>query len=142
MQCGFLSKLFQEHLMLCEPFEVSHLRHQALKLHEDILHQRGMYSILLYSLFCMLDQDNTLDVHICMYNRENIDPSYLGLHVHLGVLECSKANNSILGLTEACKVNTTADQKCFLDMIKWYVVVRNTLLNFIPRLFKVKKRQQ
>ena len=27
-----------------------------------------------------------------MYNRENIDLRYLGLHVHLGVLECSKPN--------------------------------------------------
>ena len=30
-----------------------------------------------------------------MYNRENIDPRYLGLHVHLGVLECSKPNSGI-----------------------------------------------
>ena len=88
-------KLFQVYLVLCEPFEVSHLGHLALKLHEDFLHQRGMYSILLHSLFCMLDQDNTLEVHICMYNRENIDPRYLGLHVHLGVLECSKPNSGI-----------------------------------------------
>ena len=33
-----------------------------------------------------------MEVLICMYNRENIDPRYLGLHVHLGVLECSKPN--------------------------------------------------
>ena len=29
---------------------------------------------------------------VYMYIRENIDPRYLGLHVHLGVLECSKPN--------------------------------------------------
>ena len=27
-----------------------------------------------------------------MYNRGNIDPRYLELHAHLGVLECSKPN--------------------------------------------------
>ena len=48
-------KLFQVYLVLCEPFEVSHLGHLALKLHEDFLHETGMYSILLYSLFYMLD---------------------------------------------------------------------------------------
>ena len=35
-----------------------------------------------------------------MYNRENIDPRYLGLHVHLGVLDCSKPNKKYIKMKD------------------------------------------
>ena len=45
--------------------------------------------------------------------------------------------NNIMGLTVACKAKNDADLKCFNDMIKWYLVIRNTLLNLMTKLFKV-----
>lgn len=47
----------------------------------------------------------------------------------------------ILGITKQYKPNDVADKKCFADMIKWYIIVRNTLLALMPKLFKVQKRQ-
>ena len=57
-------------------------------------------------------------------------------------LHLTSALNNIMGFTEAYKANNVADQKCFLDMLKWYIVVRNTLLNLMLLLFKLLKRQQ
>ena len=50
--------------------------------------------------------------------------------------------NYILGITEQCKANDTADKKCFTDMIKWYILICNTLLGLMPEIFKVQKCQQ
>ncbi|CAI9282939.1 unnamed protein product [Lactuca saligna] len=50
--------------------------------------------------------------------------------------------NNITGLTVACKANNDADLKCFKDMISWYLVIRNTILNLMTTLFKVQKIQQ
>lgn len=50
--------------------------------------------------------------------------------------------NYILEMIEACKANDASDKKCFSDLIKWYIVVRNILLGLILKLFKVQKRQQ
>ncbi|CAI9272161.1 unnamed protein product [Lactuca saligna] len=52
------------------------------------------------------------------------------------------ALSNIMGLTIACKANNDANLKCFNDMIKWYLVIRNTLLNLMTKLFKVQKKQQ
>ncbi|CAI9270783.1 unnamed protein product [Lactuca saligna] len=57
-------------------------------------------------------------------------------------LYSTTALNSILGLTEACKGNTSADHKYFLVMIKWYLMVKTTLYNLMLKLLKVHKRQQ
>lgn len=51
------------------------------------------------------------------------------------------ALNNVIGPVEASKTNNVVDLKCFTDMIKWYRVIRNTLLNLMTRLFKVEKRQ-
>ena len=48
----------------------------------------------------------------------------------------------IMGFTEACKTNAIIDQKCFSDMIKWYIAVRSTLLNMMSKSLKVQKMQQ
>lgn len=50
--------------------------------------------------------------------------------------------NYILGLTEAFRLNNVADQKCFSDMIRWYNLGRTTLMNLMPKLFKVQEHQQ
>ena len=50
--------------------------------------------------------------------------------------------NYIMDLTKSCKANDAADLKCFSDMIKWYIFVRNTLLSLMLNLFKVQKMQQ
>lgn len=45
--------------------------------------------------------------------------------------------NYVMELTEVYKANDAADQKCFSDMIKWYIPIRNTLLHRMHKLFKV-----
>ncbi|CAI9276993.1 unnamed protein product [Lactuca saligna] len=52
------------------------------------------------------------------------------------------ALNNIMGLTVACKTNDDANLKGFNGMIKWYLVIKNTLLNLMTKLFKVQKKQQ
>ncbi|CAI9277153.1 unnamed protein product [Lactuca saligna] len=47
--------------------------------------------------------------------------------------------NHIIKLTVTCKVNNEGDLKCFFDMIKWYIIIQNTLL--MTKLFKVHKVQ-
>lgn len=46
----------------------------------------------------------------------------------------------ILSMAQACKANTYVDLKCFLDMVRWYLVVRSTLLNLMPRIFNTQRR--
>ena len=85
-------------MMLCEPFEVSHLGHYAIELHGVKLHQEVCILtcyITQVSKDCMLDRVIPWNIHICMHNSENIDPRYLGLHIHLGVLGCSKPISGI-----------------------------------------------
>ncbi|CAI9287320.1 unnamed protein product [Lactuca saligna] len=65
--------------------------------------------------------------------------SFFLLDKHLYSTSCL---NYILELTEACKENEDSDKKCFLDILNWYIVVRNTLLGLMFKLFKVQKRQQ
>ncbi|CAI9290245.1 unnamed protein product [Lactuca saligna] len=48
----------------------------------------------------------------------------------------------IIGLNETVKTNDVVDHKCFSEMIKWYIAVRNTLLNVMSKPFTVQKRQQ
>lgn len=56
-------------------------------------------------------------------------------------LYSTSALNIILGLVEATKFNNKDDRKCFTDMIRWYLTIRNTLLNLMSRVFKVEKMQ-
>ena len=51
------------------------------------------------------------------------------------------ALEAILALIEANKANSESDKKCFADMLKWYLVFRNTLLNLMQRLFRIVKRE-
>ncbi|CAI9284265.1 unnamed protein product [Lactuca saligna] len=46
----------------------------------------------------------------------------------------------ILELINQCKVNSVGDKKCFIDMIKWYILVHKTPLGIILKLFIVQKR--
>ena len=50
-----------------------------------------------------------MDIHICMYNRENIDPRYLGLHEHLGVLDCSKSISNDVNDVVNSTIDTEGD---------------------------------
>ncbi|CAI9303701.1 unnamed protein product [Lactuca saligna] len=50
--------------------------------------------------------------------------------------------NYILELIGQCKANDVASKKCFADMTRWYIAVRNTLLSLMPKLFKTRKCQQ
>ena len=59
------------------------------------------FLLLKYLRDCMLHRLIPWNIHICMYNRQNIDPRYLGLYVHLEVLECSK-HNRYLGQIWVC----------------------------------------
>lgn len=52
------------------------------------------------------------------------------------------ALNYIMDLTVACKANNEGDLKCFGDMIKWYTVIRNTLVSLMTKLFKSQKREK
>lgn len=50
--------------------------------------------------------------------------------------------NHIMDLTVACKLNDVGELKGFGDMIKWYIVIRNTILNLMTRLYKVQNVEQ
>ena len=50
--------------------------------------------------------------------------------------------NYVLGITEKYNANDVVAKKCFVDMIKWYIQVRNTFLGLMSKLFKVEKRQK
>ncbi|CAI9281048.1 unnamed protein product [Lactuca saligna] len=50
--------------------------------------------------------------------------------------------NYIVVITGQCKVNDVATKKCFIDMIKWYILVPNTSLGLMSKLFKVQKSIQ
>ncbi|CAI9259336.1 unnamed protein product [Lactuca saligna] len=43
--------------------------------------------------------------------------------------------NNIFGMVVATKSNNIDDLKCFIDMIKWYLMLQNTLLNMMTKLF-------
>ena len=45
----------------------------------------------------------------------------------------------ILEIIQRCDQNTAADKKLFVDMLRWYILFRQTLLAIIPKLFKVIK---
>ena len=45
----------------------------------------------------------------------------------------------ILEIIQRCDQNSAADKKLFVDMLRWYIQFRQTLLAIIPRLFKVIK---
>ncbi|CAI9262157.1 unnamed protein product [Lactuca saligna] len=45
--------------------------------------------------------------------------------------------NYVLGITKQCKANDATDKKCLANMIKWYIIVRNTLIGSMPKRFKV-----
>ncbi|CAI9288709.1 unnamed protein product [Lactuca saligna] len=46
----------------------------------------------------------------------------------------------VLSMTYKFRGNSARDNKCFLDMICWYIQVRKALLNIILKVFKVQKR--
>lgn len=50
-------------------------------------------------------------------------------------LYSTSALNSMLTRAEANKTNSDADVKCVLDMIRWYVSIRPTLLKIMPKIF-------
>ncbi|CAI9274747.1 unnamed protein product [Lactuca saligna] len=52
-------------------------------------------------------------------------------------LYSTSCQNYIVGITEQCKENNVPNKKCFSNMIKWYITVRNTLLCLVSKIFKV-----
>lgn len=56
-------------------------------------------------------------------------------------LYSSSTLNNIMEFTVACKLNSEGDLKCFNDMIKWYLLIRNALLWLMPNKFKIEKKQ-
>ncbi|CAI9297193.1 unnamed protein product [Lactuca saligna] len=47
----------------------------------------------------------------------------------------------ILDFINQCKANSVEDQKCFSNMINWYILIRKTLLRMMPKNFNVQKHQ-
>ena len=45
----------------------------------------------------------------------------------------------ILEIIQRCDQNNAANEKLFVDMLRWYILFRQTLLAIIPKLFKVIK---
>ena len=95
MKCRILSS-YSKCIWCC----VNHLRcHTWGTRHSSFMKTctNRRYVILTCVIQSFVCQNRTIPwkVDICMYNRENIDPRYLGLHVHLGVLDCSKPNSGI-----------------------------------------------
>lgn len=50
--------------------------------------------------------------------------------------------NQILARAGANKSNSEGDLKCVYDMIKWWIVVRITLLKIIPKFFEVVEKER
>ncbi|XP_023742892.1 uncharacterized protein LOC111891036 [Lactuca sativa] len=55
---------------------------------------------------------------------------------HLFLTTCLE---HILEIIQRCDQNNVVDKKLFVDMLRWYIQFRQTLLAIIPRLFKVIK---
>jgi len=47
----------------------------------------------------------------------------------------------LISLTNACIDNSEGDKKCFTDMLKWYLVFRNTLINLMKSVFVVSNQK-
>lgn len=50
--------------------------------------------------------------------------------------------NYIMELIGQSKANNAASMKCFANMIRWHISIRNTLFSLMPKLFKVQKWKQ
>jgi len=53
----------------------------------------------------------------------------------------TKVLELLISLTNACKDNSIGDKKCFTDMLKWYIIFRNTLINLMSQVFVVSNQQ-
>lgn len=56
-------------------------------------------------------------------------------------LYSTAALKTILSSAEAHKANSVADVKYVLDMIRWYLSVRGSLLKIMTKIFDVQRRQ-
>ena len=72
-----------------------------------------------------------------VYQRKDGDNVHKSLFALLDKhLYSIAALNNIMALIVVCKANNDANLKCFNDLLKWYLVIRNTLLNLMTKLFK------
>ncbi|CAI9288137.1 unnamed protein product [Lactuca saligna] len=78
-----------------------------------------------------------------MYQRREVEEVVKSMFFLLDKhLYHTTAFNNILVLVAATKSNNADDLKCVMDMIKWYLMFRNTFLNMMMKQFQVQKIHQ